>query len=376
MRISDFILQNMPTIMAEWESFARTIEPPAFTMDSTALRNHAAQMLEAVAADLGNAQSELEQAEKSKGRGPNTGQETAAESHASARLLSGYSIEQMISEYRALRASVLKLWAAHSHEHLITDANDVTRFNEAIDQLLAESVARFAKTVDRSHHMFLAILGHDLRNPLSTTITASQYIMRGKDIEAKYITVATRINNSSLRMSKLVEDLINFTRTRLGSTLPLERRSVDLAVVALEIIDELRITHPDRQIDFEAEDSYHSQCDKHRVAQVLSNLIGNALQHGSKFDAVKVRIFSSDDDSVITVWNAGRSIPADKLHSIFDPLLRFSEEEGDSYAAGKSLGIGLYIAREMVLAHGGSIDVASTDDSGTTFTVCIPNTLL
>jgi RsbT co-antagonist protein rsbRD N-terminal domain len=108
-RLSDFILDQMEPILQEWENFAKTIEPPAFTMDSKALRNHASLMLKAIALDLGNVQTALERAEKSKGWGPQRDEETAAETHAVARLESGYTINQLVSEFRALRASVLPL---------------------------------------------------------------------------------------------------------------------------------------------------------------------------------------------------------------------------------------------------------------------------
>lgn len=144
-RLSHFILDQMEPILQEWENFAKTIEPPAFTMDSKALRNHASLMLKAIAFDLDTPQTTLERAEKSKGRGPQGQEDTAAETHAVARLESGYTINQLVSEYRALRASVLYLWSERLQAGLSTDGDDVTRFNEAVDQALAESVARYAQ---------------------------------------------------------------------------------------------------------------------------------------------------------------------------------------------------------------------------------------
>jgi PAS domain S-box-containing protein len=144
-RLSDFILEQLEPILAAWEEFARTMEPQALEMDSGELRDHAAEMLRVIAADLKTPQSAFEQAEKSKGRGRRSTEDTPAETHAVQRLESGFTIEQLVSEYRALRASVLKLWAATVRSSFSTDPEDITRFNEAIDQALAESVARFAK---------------------------------------------------------------------------------------------------------------------------------------------------------------------------------------------------------------------------------------
>lgn len=144
MRLSVFISQNKESILRAWDNFAQTIEPPALTMDSTALRDHASFMLDAVITDLNTPQTSSEQSEKSLGQGPRENRESCAEVHATQRLQAGYTINQLVSEYRALRASVLKLWAKSSKMLLETDSDDVTRFNEAIDQALAESVSRFS----------------------------------------------------------------------------------------------------------------------------------------------------------------------------------------------------------------------------------------
>ncbi len=144
LRLSDFILDQMEPILQAWEEFAKTIEPTAFTMDSMELRDHASLMLKAIAEDLRQPQTHLERSEKSKGRGARTTEDTAAETHAVGRLESGYTIEQLVSEYRALRSSVLHLWGEAAKSALPTDIADITRFNEGIDQALAESVAKFA----------------------------------------------------------------------------------------------------------------------------------------------------------------------------------------------------------------------------------------
>ena len=144
-RLSDFILDHMEPILQAWEDFAKTIEPPAFTMDSMELRDHASLMLTAIAEDLRQPQTSLERSEKSKGRGTRASEDTAAETHAVLRLESGFTIEQLVSEYRALRSSVLHLWGEAARNVPPTDIADITRFNEGIDQALAESVARFAK---------------------------------------------------------------------------------------------------------------------------------------------------------------------------------------------------------------------------------------
>jgi signal transduction histidine kinase len=371
-RLSDFILRNMEPIMQAWEDFARTIEPPALTMDDTALRDHAKLMLRAIAFDLTTAQTGFERVEKSQGRAPSAKQDTAAETHAEARLLSGYSVEQLVSEYRALRSSVLHLWTSQTSASLSTDMQDVTRFNEGVDQALAESVARYAQLVKQSEHMFLAILGHDLRNPLGTVITGATYLMRATDLPGKYVLAATRIFNSGQRMGKLIADLIDFTRTHLGAGIPIRPKRMNLSEVCLNVVDELRTSHPERIIDFDpgAREEIHGDDD--RIAQVLSNMIGNALQYGARNEPVRVRLSSTADDVSIAVNNLGPVIPPQKIGSVFDPLVRFAGQDNLDEVRDTSLGIGMFIARQIVMAHAGSMQVDSNDTDGTTFTMRVP----
>ncbi|WP_177207653.1 ATP-binding protein [Massilia yuzhufengensis] len=362
----------MEPILQAWEDFARTIEPPALTMDDTELRDHARQMLLAISSDLGTPQSDIEQDAKSKGLGERGEGESAAETHAEARLLSGYTVVQLVSEYRALRASVLTLWAASMRDDQPTDMNDVTRFNESIDQALAESIARYETMVKQSQNMFLAILGHDLRNPLGTVVTGSSYIMQSNDIPPKYVLVATRMFNSGKRMSKLINDLIDFTRTHLGPGIPIRVKQGSLVALCDEVVNELRTYHPEKLIELQAPPQLDAIFDEARIAQVMSNLIGNALQYGNAEVPVRVHLKAAGDDIVITVNNHGAPVAPDKLGAIFDPMVRIAANASSDYTERTSLGIGLFISREIVHGHGGHLRVASDEVDGTTFTLTMP----
>jgi signal transduction histidine kinase len=362
----------MEKILQAWEDFARTIEPPALTMDDTELRDHARQMLVAFATDLGTSQSEPERAAKSKGLGKRGEDDTAAETHAEARLLSGYTVVQLVSEYRALRSSVLTLWAADIGDSQPVHLPDVTRFNEAVDQAVAESVARYEYMVKQSQNMFLAILGHDLRNPLGTVVTGSTFVMQGLDIPPRYVLVATRMFNSAKRMSKLINDLIDFTRSHLGPGIPIRVKQASIVAVCEEVVNELRTFHPEKQIDLHVPPQLDAIFDEGRIAQVLSNLIGNAIQYGSGDAPVTVQVSGTEGNVVVTVNNRGAAIPSEKLSSVFDPMVRIAASVTNDYLERTSLGIGLYISREIVHAHGGKVLLASTDADGTTFTVTIP----
>lgn len=374
--LSSFIEDNVEPILQAWEDFARTIEPPALAMDDTELRDHARQMLHAFAADLRTSQSEHERAAKSKGLGKRGTEDTAAETHAEARLLSGYTVVQLVSEYRALRSSVLTLWAADIENTRASDMVDVTRFNEAVDQALAESVARYEFMVKQSQNMFLAILGHDLRNPLGTIVSGSSFLMQAIDIPPKYVLVATRMFNSAKRMSKLINDLIDFTRTHLGRGIPIRVKHANLVALCAEVVDELRTFHPERTIEFRAPQKLDAIFDESRIAQVLSNLIGNAIQYGSPDMPVIVGLSNNGDDIFIEVNNRGTTISHDELLTIFDPMVRIAAHVNDvgnnDSMERTSLGLGLYISREIVQAHGGKIKATSNASDGTTFVLTMP----
>jgi signal transduction histidine kinase len=250
--------------------------------------------------------------------------------------------------------------------------SDMIRFNEAVDQALAESVARYEHLVKQSQNMFLAILGHDLRNPLGTLVTGSSFVMQATDIPPKYILVATRMFSSAKRMSKLVNDLIDFTRTHLGPGMPIRVRYGSLVAVCEQVVDELRTFHPERCIELRVPPQLDAVFDDGRIAQMLSNLIGNAIQYGSLDTPVEVSLDGNDDEIVVVVNNQGRPIPSDKISCIFEPLVRVAANIHSDHAERTSLGIGLFISREIVHAHGGQIGVTSDAESGTTFTVTWP----
>ncbi|MFN2638320.1 MAG: RsbRD N-terminal domain-containing protein, partial [Gemmatimonadaceae bacterium] len=193
MALSDFILANREPIMAEWEAFARTCAPASGSMDITALRDHASEMLTVIAKDLDTPQSQLEQSEKSKGNAPVEGGKTAAERHGADRAESGFTTEQMVSEYRALRASVIRLWMKTKDEMTRPDVDELTRFNEAIDQALAESVVRYTQDLEHSKEMFLAILGHDLRTPIGAVMMSSEFMLETGELTEPHLTLTQRI---------------------------------------------------------------------------------------------------------------------------------------------------------------------------------------
>ncbi|HEX6368931.1 MAG TPA: sensor histidine kinase [Longimicrobium sp.] len=375
MRLADFILGNREPILAEWEAFARTCTPASGAMDITALRDHANEMLTVIAADLATPQGGTAQEEKSKGNAPSTEGEmvTAAEEHGAGRAESGFTMEQMVSEYRALRASVIRLWVQARGELRPADVEDLMRFNEAIDQSLAESVTRYTQDLDQSREMFLAILGHDLRTPLGAVFTSSRFMLDTKELQEPFLTLTTRIASSATRMVHLVGDLLDFTRSRLGGGIPIDRAPMNMGKAVHDVVDEMAAAHPTRTIEIDARGELDGEWDCARISQVLANLIGNALEHGSDGTSVTVVVAGDDDEVCMAVGNRGPVIPGDQLNGIFNPM-KPREQAANAPASGPTgnLGLGLYIAERIVTAHQGRIDVVSTDADGTTFTVHLP----
>ena len=373
MRLADFIVANREPILVEWEAFARTCTPAAGTMDVEALRDHASAMLTVIAADLRTPQTGTEQSAKSKGDAPDADvANTAAEEHGSGRAASGFTVAQMVAEYRALRASVIRLWTKDQGHLTTPDLEDLTRFNEAIDQSLAESVARFGEDLEYSKEMFLAILGHDLRTPLGAIEMSSKFMLETGELREPHLTLAQRIAAASTRATNMVGDLLDFTRSRLGGGIPIERAPTSMGRLVHDVVDEIAAVHPERRIEVDTRGAERGNWDAARIAQALANLIGNAVQHGDEGSPVRVQIRGGDEEVAIAVHNDGPAIPSDRLNGIFNPM-KVRERTSDS-AAGPSgsLGMGLFIAERIVHAHRGRIDVESAAGRGTTFTVHLP----
>jgi signal transduction histidine kinase len=368
------MLSHREEILSEWVAFARSCLPIADGMDLAMLRDHASEMLDAIAADLKTPQTKSEQVDKSEGKSDaepdSEAPDTAAQSHGAGRAESGFTVEQMVSEYRALRATVTRLWIETAGELTRKDLDDLVRFNEAIDQALAESTSRFTQDLDLSKEMFLAMLGHDLRTPLGAIIGSANIMVNTKDLPEVALKRAFLILNSSQRMNALVADLLDFTRSRLGRGIPIVRAEMDIAKVCRQTVEEIAALHPQRVVNFEATGELQGQWDRARITQAFSNVISNAVQHGSDKTPINVAIHGDADEVALAVQNRGPVIPANELDKIFNPMHRI---EGDRPVAPReNLGLGLYITERIVAAHGGTIGVESSEDKGTTFTIHLP----
>jgi signal transduction histidine kinase len=377
MRLADFILASTEAILAEWEAFARSVWPVK-EKDPRELRDHAAEILRATAWDMKSAQTAAEQSDKSKGGGRDGADSArvngASDVHAVGRVNSGFDLLAVVAEYRALRASVIRLWRASGPDPDLRDVADLTRFNESIDQSLTEAVRSFTERVDRSRRMFLAILGHDLRNPLQSVTMLADALSETGGLDADSAAMASQISASAAAMGRMIGDLLVFTGAGLGATMPTSPAAMDLRSLCREVVDELRSAHPARQLRVELHGDLTGEWDAARLRQVISNLLGNAVQHGAETGPVDLSVRGDGPaDVLLAVRNGGPPIPADLLPNIFDPLVRGgSSPELQKQRRPGSIGLGLYIAREVVAAHGGAIDVTSSAEAGTVFTVRLP----
>jgi signal transduction histidine kinase len=371
-RLATFIRENEAAIVKDWTEFARTLSPASDKMSKLALEDHIVDILGFVADDIESAQTPREQFDKSRGNGPEDGpfSESAAEVHAALRLADGFDIDQMVSEYRALRASVVKLWLTHHQGLATTDIEDLTRFNESIDQAVTESVARYTKTINNSRNLFLGVLGHDLRNPLGAVSMGAQWIERSGTTGAKQAKVVSEIRTAASRATQILDDLLDLTRSSFGTEIPVAKTKTDIASLCQEIADELRAINPDRSFEVTHEGDPVGSCDPARVGQVLSNLIGNAIQYGDVSSPVTVNVAGKNPDIVaITVHNVGTPISVEKQKVIFQSWMRGHDVNNEQ---GTHLGLGLYIAKLIAEAHGGDISVTSKEQTGTTFSLWLP----
>jgi signal transduction histidine kinase len=372
-RLAEFIATNTEPILLEWVAFAASCGPAAKLMDDSSLRDHALAMLRVIVADLRTVQTAAEQSEKSKGNSDSAAgdPDTAAETHGADRAWSGFTVGEMVSEYRALRASVIRLWIKASGTLTGADLGDLVRFNEAIDQAIAESITRYTEDLDHSKEMFLAVLGHDLRTPLGAVLMSSQFMLDTGDLVEPYRALASRIAHSASRMNGMVSDLLDFTRTQLGSGVPIVRAETDLAKMVRNAVDEVGAANPDRSFEMSTSGNVIGEWDEARMHQALTNLLANAAQHGAAEWPISVHMSGEPEDVVIVVHNFGKVIPSSEIFGIFSPFKRLKEGvpvERDS----SNLGLGLFIADRIVKAHGGTIEVTSAASTGTFFTIRLP----
>lgn len=372
MKLSDFICTHMDEILQQWDTFARKVAPPGNHLSHDALRDHAQTMLDDIARDMRESQSAEERRLKSEGRSEGAGMTgTAAAEHGSQRQAKDFTLLQLSAEFRALRATVLRLWLPNVPRGDPQTVRDLMRFNEGIDQALAESIVAYSRRTQQTRDLFLAVLGHDLRSPLAGMLLAGDMLAQGEVRSEKVAQIGANLARGANVMRHIVDDLIGYTRSQLDEGLPMCPEFCDLHEVLESAIADATATYPGSHYHLRAEPGLVGRYDPTRLYQMFLNLLVNAGRHSRGEAPVIVQACAEADAYVIDITNQGEPIPPAKLESIFRPLVQLSDEDGVA-RSGTSLGLGLFIAREVAKAHDGSLTARSTASDGTTFTATLP----
>ena len=268
--------------------------------------------------------------------------------------------------------------ALHANDGTLVGFAKVTRDlterklnEEKLRQLAAEKAAFVEKArTQEFQERFLAILGHDLRNPLAAIDMGAALLRQRAAGDPVTLRILDRTSSSSRRMSRMIEQILDLTRSRLSGGLEMNPAQMDLVATLRAIADELCTAHPSRAIELRSDGTCVGEWDPDRLEQVFSNLIGNAIAYGSPTRPVTVDAREADGAIVVDVHNDGVPIPEAVRETIFDPFRRGEKESRAKQTEG--LGLGLYISREIVVAHGGSIEAQSSEAGGTTFRVILP----
>lgn len=369
-RLGEFILENMEAILVDWEDYARRFWVGPLP-SSAVLRNHAQIMLGALVDDMSTRQTETERQSKSEGGNVEleSAMNQAAMGHALARVNDGYDIGRMVAEFRALRASVSRIWWKSMPAPHAEQIEDMCRFNEALDELVAASLKGFSERIDRSRRLFLGILGHDLRQPLCSIKMFTEILTRPELPSSDSAMILSKMGGCCDSMAVMLSDLLDFTSTQLGATMPVQPIHCNFATICQEVVEELRAAAPDWCFRFGAAGDFEGEWDASRLRQLFSNLLSNAVQHGLKQHPVDVALWSSEDEVILAIHNIGQPIPAESIGVLFDPMVRIATSKDRPQG---SIGLGLYVCREIAIAHQGGIAVESSAEKGTTFTVTLP----
>jgi len=359
MDLSAFITANARAIVDAWEDFARSLSPDE---TSLILRNHAAHIVASIARDMETAQTKRQEAAKSQGHGPEGLMDNVTLVHVHMRINSGFDLVEIMAEYRALRASIIRLWSVAYPADFAAGALDLVRFSESLDQHIATTIRAYGEREALYRDRFLGMLGHDLRNPIQVISGSTAILKDVTGVEAR--PIIDRIDRVTVRMSHMVSDILDFARGRLGSVMPLTIATVDLVAVIHQIVDEV---DPQRKDDVivETPTEVVGRWDEERLKQMIGNLLSNALQYGEK--PIRITVETDKTTAWLRVQNSGKPISPKMMPVLFDPLVRGAGHDANQLG----LGLGLFIVKQIVETHNGSVSVSSTEDA-TTFVVGLP----
>jgi signal transduction histidine kinase len=289
--------------------------------------------------------------------------------HALQRFGFGVELSTLLEEYAVLRQVILAHLLGSPPEG--GSREEVLEIERTLDLAIVESVRTFAARRDELREQFIAMLGHDLRGPLQGVSLGADAILHAPDCGAPgHARAAAMIKHSAERMRRLVSDVLDFALGRLGGGIPTVPVTCDMGEVCREVIEQVRVTHPDRALSIETSGDLVGSWDRDRLLQALANLVTNALVHGA--DPIEIRVREAADRQTVTteVHNGGPPIAPELMPDLFEAFRR-----GKAAKRG-GLGLGLFIVQQIALAHGAECLVRSREGDGTTFTIPWPRTPL
>jgi len=353
--LTSFIREHRDEIVREWLSHVEKLPNPHGRTPN--LRDHVPALLDRLAGAV-----------ERYDYGPRP-LEDLPEQHALVRFHEGYDLRQVVAEYRFLRRVISDLYAQRGD--LSVDArakmNALIVMHEAVDRAISEAVDQYAFERERVRDRFIAILGHDLRDPLNTILfTANAQLTKPEERPGDTAKAASRTRAAAERMDRMIRDLLDFARGRLGGGFTVVPTRFDARNLVSHAVHEIAHAHPDRDVQWSGEHSrgnFDVEWDSDRIAQVIANLVGNALMHGQ--DPVTVQMNDEGDEIEIQVSNRGE-IPHEVLPHLFDPFV-----SDTTHATRHGLGLGLYIVKQIAQAHGGNVRGDSSNDT-TTMNVTLP----
>ncbi|MFT3774646.1 MAG: sensor histidine kinase [Minicystis sp.] len=316
----------------------------------------------------------LERSQESEACGRDLGSNEASRSHARQRRERGYALASSLRELSHFRAALVQLCTDEGTPldgdvaelvHAVVDQNMITGAIE-MEQAALEEHSRQSTFRER----FIGILGHDLRSPLTTITTAVATLQKRDDATEGQQKLLRRVASSADRMGRLIRDLLDVTRIRLGTGIPISPRPIELRALFQGAVEEHEITCGDRTIVLDASEPVRGVWDADRLEQVIGNLLGNALGYSAPGTQVSIALRREANEAVFEVHNHGPAIPAEALPRLFD--LFYQGPQDGRMTRPVSVGLGLFITKQIVDAHGGSITVRSTSEDGTTFCVRLP----
>jgi signal transduction histidine kinase len=255
---------------------------------------------------------------------------------------------------------------------VLDDRGDLVSVVLAVDDVTDEWLARIERDEnERFRELFIGMLGHDLRDPLAALVTGTSFLRDVGTLSPSQGRIVERLASSAQRMGRMVDQILDFTRSRLGGGITLVRSPMSLHELVSALVGEQLTRHASAHIDVELQGTGMGHWDPDRMGQVVSNLLSNALRYGKLDGQVRVSVRDETADVRLEVHNEGAPIPAEVLPFLFDPFRR-----GNTRSHKDGLGLGLYIAQQIVRAHGGALTVESSEGSGTTFTLVLPRIAL